>query len=166
MTTVATSSPDIRAQLMSELKSAMKSKDTFKSTTIRSALAEVYAADKARPELVSSSVILSILRKAAVRRTDAAKEYEKASRPDLAEKEKLEANLLQSFLPPLLSEADVDRILRETIADQSQLMESGTPSKKAQGLVFKAFYAKVDKLSVDTDLVKRRAEALLSEKSA
>ncbi|KAF9809088.1 hypothetical protein IEO21_07586 [Rhodonia placenta] len=135
----------------------------MKSTVIRSVLAEVYAADKAPgcSELASSSTIFAILRKAVLRRSDSAAEFEKASRPDLAQKEKNEAELLEPFLPPLLSEAEIDRALREVISEQPQLTSDANP-RKVMGLVFKSFYTKVDRSSVDADLVRRRAEALLA----
>ncbi|KAI0633904.1 GatB/YqeY domain-containing protein [Trametes polyzona] len=159
--------PDVRARLMSELKAAMKSKDTVKSTTIRSVLSEVFAADKAVSGTAPSSVVVAILRKAATRRTDAAAEFQKASRPDLAEKEQQEAALLQSFLPPLLPEADIDRALAEVL-DTPAVAEAIAkgPAQKALGQVFKAFYAKVDKSTVDPDLVRQRAQALIAAKSA
>lgn len=128
----------------------------------QSVLSEVYAADKARPEPAPSSAIVSILRKAALRRTETAAEYEKASRLDLAEKERREASLLQAFLPPLLPEADIDRVLREVLAEQNTPAGESN-SRKALGVVFKAFYAKIDRSSVDSELVRVRAEALLAE---
>lgn len=92
---------------------------------------------------------------------DSAAEFEKAARADLAEKERNEAQLLQVFLPPLLPEADIDKTLQEIISEQKLVPGDGN-SRKAIGAVFKQFYARVDRSLVDTDLVKRRAEALLA----
>lgn len=160
MSTAPSTSNDIRSQLMTELKAAMKIKDTFKSTTIRSVLAEVQTADKARPEPLSTSGIVSIIRKAATRRTETAAEFEKAARQDLAEKEKREAELLQIFLPPLLSQVEIDRVLHEIVEEQKP--RPGDNMKKVQGMVMKAFYSKVDRSTVDAELVKSRAEAALA----
>lgn len=76
----------------------------------------------------------------------------------MAEKEKREAEVLSAFLPPLLAESEIDRVLRNVLAEHRP---EGDP-RKALGKIFKAFYASVDKSCVDTDLVKRRAESLLS----
>ena len=89
---------------------------------------------------------------------NSAAEFDKASRPDLAEKERKEADLLQTFVPPLLSEAEIDRRLSEIIAEQ----KLAPGDKKALGQIFKVFYTQVDKSAVDTDLVKNRAQALLA----
>jgi hypothetical protein len=43
-----------------------------------------------------------------------------------------------------------------------QLSETQVDPRKSIGKVFKTFYAKVDRSSVDPDLVRRRAEALLA----
>ncbi|KAI0373566.1 GatB/YqeY domain-containing protein [Pilatotrama ljubarskyi] len=149
---------------MTELKQAMKSKDTLKSTTIRSVLSEVYAADKAASGTAPPSIVAGILRKAAQRRVDAAAEFHKAARQDLAEKEQQEAAILQSFLPPLLPQAEIDRVLQEVLASPliAEAVRKG-PAQKALGQVFKAFYAQVDKSSVDPELVKQRAQALLAQ---
>ncbi|KAM5535099.1 hypothetical protein V8D89_011185 [Ganoderma adspersum] len=154
-------SSGVRARLMSELKDAMKTKNTVKSITIRSVLSEVYAADKAASGFAPPSTVVGILRKATTRRNDAATEFQKASRPDLADKEHQEAAILSAFLPPLLPEADVDRVLKEVIAASPEIAKGGAPPQRALGQVFKAFYARVDKANVDPELVRRRAQAFL-----
>jgi uncharacterized protein YqeY len=91
---------------------------------------------------------------------DSADQFDRASRPDLAAKERQEADFLAGFLPPLLPEAEVDRILKKAISEQ--LSETQVDPRKSIGKVFKTFYAKVDRSSVDPGLVRRRAEALLA----
>lgn len=92
---------------------------------------------------------------------DSADQYNQASRPDLAAKERQEADYLARFLPPLLPEAEIDRILKGVISEQASETQTADP-RKSIGKVFKSFYAKVDRASVDPDLVRRRAEALLA----
>ncbi|TFK44570.1 GatB/YqeY domain-containing protein [Crucibulum laeve] len=141
----------------------MKRKDSFTSTTLRCVLSDVYNADKtASNGSVTSSDITGILRKAVQRRMEAAHKFEEASRPELAENEKKEAEILSEFLPPLLSEAAIDQILQEALKDLSK----DTDSRKSLGLLFKSFYSKVDKSTVDADLVRKRAEILLAARSA
>lgn len=88
---------------------------------------------------------------------DSATQFISASRPDLAQKEHREADILAAFLPPLMSDVDIDRILNEVIAETT--LDGG--SRKILGQVYKIFYSKVDKSNVDTNTVKRKAEALL-----
>ena len=147
---------------------------------VQSVLSEVYSADKAsNGKKIESSAIALLIRKAHARRVcrfhtprisfsyhslpeqlDSAVQFNQASRPDLAGKEQQEATLLARFLPPLLPEAEVDRILQDVMTEQVAQTQ-GDP-RKSIGRIFKAFYARVDRASVDPDLLKRRAEALLS----
>ncbi|RDB25351.1 Altered inheritance of mitochondria protein 41, mitochondrial [Hypsizygus marmoreus] len=152
---------DLRVRLMNEVKTAMKDKDTVTSTTLRSVLSEVYAADKASNDKVPSSTIANILRKAVIRRDDAAAKFSQASRPELAEKELQEKEILSKFLPPLLSEAEIDQVLGQVIG----ALPAELNPQKSLGRIFKEFYSKIDKSSVDTALVKQRADALLAKSS-
>jgi Yqey-like protein len=147
---------------------------------VQSILSEVYAADKvSNGKKVESPAIATFIRKACTRRVrtfhctifcpfvthslaqlDSADQFNRASRPDLAAKERQEADLLAGFLPPLLPEAEIDCILKGVISEQ--LSETQIDPRKSIGKVFKTFYAQVDRASVDPDLVRRRAEALLA----
>ncbi|KAH7888358.1 GatB YqeY domain-containing protein [Phlebopus sp. FC_14] len=155
-------SEDVRERLTAGVKQAMKSKDQAASTTLRSVLSEVYNLDKSSGSKLSSSAIVAILRKAVLRRTESAAEYIKGARPDLAEKESREAEIISEFLPPLLSEAEIDRVLKEVI---SECPRDSNP-RKYTGMVFKSFYSKVDKSNVDADIVKSRAEILINDQSS
>ncbi|KAF9792990.1 GatB/YqeY domain-containing protein, partial [Thelephora terrestris] len=151
----------LRAQLLADLKAAMKNKNTMASTTIRAVLADVYAADKSQTEKIPDSGIVPLLRKASQRRVSALIQFEKGGREDLAAKEKEEHALLTSYLPSLLPGAEIDRVLKP-IADGLKATAKPGETKRLIGLVFKSFYSQVDRSSVDPDLVKRRAEALLA----
>ncbi|KAF5370569.1 hypothetical protein D9758_002092 [Tetrapyrgos nigripes] len=154
----STSGPEIRDALLARVKEAMKAKDTSTSTTLRSILAEINAADKTSDSKISSSAVISILRKATARRQDAAEQYTQASRPDLAEKELREVNLLSEFLPPLLSEADIDSNIRDALTTLG--LNPPVNDRKVLGQLFKQFYSKVDRALVDTEVVKKRAEII------
>ncbi|KAJ7209553.1 GatB/YqeY domain-containing protein, partial [Mycena pura] len=136
-----------------------KNKQTLRSTTLRAVLADVYSADKTANKQINSSAIVTILRKAAARRTEAAAQYAAAQRTDLAHKEMTEAKLLSDFLPPLLSEADVDDHLQKILRG---LPNDAGASALKPGNIFKLFYNSVDKSTVDSEMVKRRLDVLLS----
>lgn len=91
-------------------------------------------------------------------KTDAAAKFMQASRPDLAEKEDREAEILAKFLPPLLSEAEVDRILTEII----ESLPVGVEKAKSTGRIFKEFYLKADQSRVNPNVVKQRTAEMLA----
>ncbi|KAJ7497123.1 Yqey-like protein-domain-containing protein [Mycena latifolia] len=150
----AQTAPDVRTELLAGVKAAMKTKDAVASTTLRGVLAEIYSADKAANNQVSSSNVISILRKAAARRTESVAQYAAAGRQDLADKEMLEAKILSQFLPPLLSEADIDSHLQKILDD--------VPKPPKPGNIFKLFYSIVDRSTVDSEMVKKRLDVLLN----
>lgn len=90
---------------------------------------------------------------------DSAAEFKAASREDLAETEMKEAEFLSSFLPPCLSEEQIDSILQECLSTQKD------SNPRALGMLMKAFYSKVDRSTVDGQLVKSRAERMLNQSS-
>ncbi|KAG7090868.1 hypothetical protein E1B28_009949 [Marasmius oreades] len=151
---------DIRRLLTLRIKDAMKSKNQVASTTLRTVLSQVNAADKtSKAGPISPSAILAIMRKAHAQRLDSAHTFNTNSRPDLADKELKEASILNDFLPPLLSPEQIDNHLHEIL---STLQSDQRKSPKAAGTIFKIFYSKIDKSSVDTELVKNRLNAIIS----
>ncbi|KII92231.1 hypothetical protein PLICRDRAFT_154596 [Plicaturopsis crispa FD-325 SS-3] len=152
---------------MSDLKTAMKSKDAFTSTTLRSVLAEIQALDKSSKSPAQSNAIIGILRKALHRRHEAATKYVSASRPDLAETETREAALLEAYVPPLLPESEISRVLGEVAAEETEpLPVDGKAKGRAEGRLLKAFYTRVDKALVDPAVVKRCVDRLLTREAS
>jgi uncharacterized protein YqeY len=92
---------------------------------------------------------------------EVASQFEKAKRPELAARERQEAEILQKFLPPAMSNSQVDEILKQIIASFP-----ASPKQPSLGQVFKSFYAQVDKSVVRPDVLKQRAQALLATASA
>lgn len=88
----------------------------------------------------------------------AANQFASASRQDLADKENKETHILSQFLPPLLSETEIDRQLSSILST----LPVGTDPKTSQGHVYKQFYSTVDKSLVDTDLVRKRFKVLIN----
>jgi len=127
------------------------------ATTLRSVLADVQAADKVHKDgKISASAIRAFIAKGIVRRHEAASQYDKAQRSDLAAKERQEAAILQKLLPPAMPESQIDEILKGILASFP-----ATNQRISLGQIFKAFYAQVDKSLVRPDLLKRRTQALL-----
>jgi uncharacterized protein YqeY len=145
-------------RLRDELKAAMKQKDTFKLTVIRSVLAEVTNADKAGPAPIKDNGILAVIQKSISQRTESATQFRAASRTDLAEKEDAEAALLVGFLPPQLTESEVEERLRAIIKNLGE----GLDKQRGVGIVMKEFYQQVDKAQVQGDMVAKKVRDLLS----
>ena len=80
---------------------------------------------------------LVVLKRERKRRAEALEVYEQAGRADLADQERYEEELLASYMPQELGEAELQRLVDEAIAD------TGAASPKEMGQVMKALMPKV-----------------------
>ncbi|RMG11805.1 MAG: GatB/YqeY domain-containing protein [Deltaproteobacteria bacterium] len=103
-------------KMTDDMKAAMKARDTARVQAIRML---VSAVKNKRIELgreLTDEDIIGVLSSEAKRRREAAEQYEAGGRPELAEKERAELAVIQSYLPQPLSEEEVGQIVDEAIA--------------------------------------------------
>ena len=126
-----------QARLSQELKTAMLAKEADRLSTLRLLkTAAGYAQLERKTDDLSESEFVVVVQKEEKKRRDAIEQYEKGGRPELAEKEKREIQVLESFLPEPLSAAQLEQLIKATI------QELGATSKKEMGPVIKAVQAK------------------------
>lgn len=135
-----TSPMTLSQRIDSDLKEAMRAKDTTKLGVLRmlkSALKYV-AIEKSGPEAeLNDADAAQVLRKQAKQRQDSIESFDKGGRAELADKEREELSILNAYLPQAMSADEVAKVVRETIA------ELGAKSKAQMGAVMKALQAKV-----------------------
>ena len=123
-----------------DLKDAMRAKDAARLGVLRmlkSAL-KYGAIEKSGADAdLSDADAVQVIRKQVKQRQDSIESFEKGGRPELAEKEKAELTILNSYLPQQMSAEELAKVVRETIA------EAGATSKAQMGAVMKALQAKV-----------------------
>lgn len=98
----------------------MKAKDTIKVSTLRLILAAIKDRDlesrgKGAGDIISDSTILEILAKMVKQRTETVKIYENAGRKELADIEKKEINIINDFMPKMLTKKEVEKVIEEAI---------------------------------------------------
>ena len=123
-----------------DLKEAMRARDQLKLGVLRMLKSALkYAAiEKSDPEgELDDAEAIQVIRKQVKQRQDSIESFEKGGRVELAEKEKRELELLNHYLPAGLSNEELSRLVRETIA------EVGATSKAQMGVVMKALSPKV-----------------------
>lgn len=99
------------------MKSAMKAREELTLSTIRLALSAVLNTEKEKGRELTDDEITEVIAKEVKRRKEAIEGAEKAERPDIAEKESKELEVLAKFMPEQLGEEDIDRIAREVVAE-------------------------------------------------
>ena len=117
---------ELKSQLTSAMKDAMRAKDKLRLGTIRMAQAAVKQKEIDDRVALTDADVLSILTKLVKQRDDAAAQYRDADRLDLAETEEAEAEILKTFLPSPLTDDElaalIDQAVTETGADSMAQM--------------------------------------------
>jgi uncharacterized protein len=130
----------IQERIDSDLKEAMRAKDTTKLTVLRMLKSALKYAAIAKPGAeaeLSDAEAAQVIRKQAKQRQDSIESFEKGGRADLAQQEQKELSILNGYLPQAMSPDQVEKAVREAIA------EVGATSKAQMGAVMKAVQAKV-----------------------
>jgi uncharacterized protein len=137
----------LKDRIASDLKEAMKARDQIRVDTLRSALSGfTYKRTEAGVEL-SEADELDVVRKQVKQRNDSASEFEKAGRPELADKEKRERDILMAYLPAQKSPEEIRAVVKAIVAE---LPEGG----RNQGAVMKAAMPQLKGLA-DGNLVRQ-----------
>jgi uncharacterized protein len=109
-----------------DLTDAMRAGERDRVGRLRLVLSELQKAEKEGGEDE-----LAVLRRERKRRLDAAEQFRSGGRPELAEGEEAEAELIASYLPAELSDEELRAIVEKAVA------ESGATSPKDMGAVMK-----------------------------
>ena len=145
----------IAERLSTELNAAMKSRDRVRATTLRGIRAAfIEEMKKDGSDSVSDDQAVAILRRLGRQRAESIEAFEKGGRPDLAETEKTELALIETFLPNLADEATTRAWVRAAIA------ETGAAGPGGIGKVM-GYLMKNHKSEIDGKLAKSIAEELL-----
>src|SRR5437588_8422381 len=131
---------NLSQRIDSDLKEAMRARDTTKLGVLRmlkSALKYAAIAKSGTEAELNDAEAAQVIRKQVKQRQDSIESFEKGGRAELAEKEREELSILNAYLPQPMSADDVEKAVRETIA------EIGARSKSQMGAVMTALQAKV-----------------------
>ena len=125
-------------KIAADMKDAMRAKDTVRLSTLRllKSAVEYHKIEKKQEQLTDIEVT-AVIKKQIKQRQDSIEGFEKGGRADLVEKEKAELAVLKTYLPEELSQAQVEKVVKATIA------EVGATSKTDMGKVMKAVQAKL-----------------------
>lgn len=107
----------IRDQLNTDLVAAMRQGDKFKRDTIRMLLAAIKQVEIDQQTELDDDGLLAVLNKQAKQRRESIRDAEKADRPDLIEEEQKELDLIESYLPQMMSADEIRPIASDVIND-------------------------------------------------
>lgn len=130
----------LKEEIMEDFKSAMKEKDKEKLSTLKLIKSSLRNKEIEEGGELDEADIRSLLAKEAKQREESIEQYEDGNREDLAEKERKELELIQSYLPEPLADDEleelVDEIIEETgaqnMSDMGQVMGKIMPEVRGR----------------------------------
>ena len=124
------------ARIEGDLKTAMKSGEKRRVSTIRFLLAALKNEKIQAQRELTNEEIEAALRRSVKQRKDSIEQYGRGGRQDLVDAETEELAILEGYLPKGLSEADIEAALKQVIAEKS------LSSQKDVGLAMKELMAR------------------------
>lgn len=118
-------------QISKDIITAMKAKESFKVETLRMVKSALKSKEIDKREPLTDAEELSTLQTLVKQRRDAAEQFAKGNRPELAQKEQDEIKLLETYMPQTASEDEVRKVIQGALA---HLAADGTkPGPKDMG---------------------------------
>ena len=127
---------NLTEKIRADLTAAMKAQEKERLSVIRMLQSAVKNEQINAGHELSDEEAMGVIRKAVKQRQDSIEQYSNAGRTELADKERAEMEILKTYLPAELSDAELENGLREIVA------ATGAQSKKDLGKVMKEATAK------------------------
>jgi uncharacterized protein YqeY len=126
----------LKEQIQADLTASIRAKDSLTSGTIRMVLSAITNEEVAGKEarVLSDQDVITVLTREAKKRKEAATAYDDAKRPELADKERAELEIIQNYLPEALSAEDLAKIISDAVAEATA---GGASGMAAMGAVMK-----------------------------
>jgi len=140
--------------LQQDMKQALKSGDALKLSTIRLVMSSVSYARIAKGSELTDDEVLAVISREAKGRRETIESATSGGREDIAEREKAELEILQTYLPKQLDEAEIETIVRQVVS------EVGAVDLKDRGKVMGPLMQKV-KGRADGKIVSQVVEKVL-----
>ncbi|MGH9313610.1 MAG: GatB/YqeY domain-containing protein, partial [Vicinamibacterales bacterium] len=132
-----TANPTLPDRITKDIADAMRARDRVRLAPLRMLKAALMNREIEKGRPLDGPESLQVVSSLIKQRRDSIEQFQKGGRQDLAEKESREIALLESYLPPPLDTAAIERAVDEAIA------ETGATSAKDLGRVMKAVMPKL-----------------------
>ena len=107
----------LKEQLTAELKTAMRGGDVERRDTIRLVQAAIKQEEIDNQVTLDDEGVTAVLLKQAKQRRESIVDYEKARREDLADEERRQLAIIETFLPQMMSREEIEKLARQVITD-------------------------------------------------
>lgn len=107
---------DLKTRIAEDVKSAMRAGDKDRLSVLRMLSAELKQREVVESTELTDAVVMAAVEKMVKQRRDAERQYREGQRPELADREAAEIQVLQTYLPQALSEAEQSALIDEALA--------------------------------------------------
>ena len=146
----------LKQQIISDMTAAMKAQDAARTSTLRMLKAAITNREKEGGGELTDEDVQKLLRSQMKQRRDSVEQFEKAGRQELADKEKAEISIIESYLPQAASQEEIDQAVSAAIS------ETGASSVKDMGAVMKAVMASLAGKNADGKMVSETVKSKLA----
>lgn len=153
----------IGERIQTDIVTAMKARDEHRLTTLRMVKSALKNKEIDKRENLTDTEETQILTTLIKQRKESVESFTKGNRPELAEKERLEIDLIENYLPKAASEDEIRAVVQGAI---SQLAEGGSkPGPKDMGAAMKVVQRRImaSGLRADGKLVSELVKAELAK---
>ena len=136
----------LKEQLRTDLTTAMKARDSLRSSTLRMVLTSITNAEVAGKQAreLSDDEVLGVLTSEAKRRREAATAFDEGGRAESADKERAEAEVIAHYLPEQLSAEEIAAVVTAAVAQTGAAGEGMRAMGKVMGVVTPQVKGKAD----------------------
>jgi uncharacterized protein YqeY len=129
----------LKDSLQHDLTEAMRSRDELATSTIRLCLSAITNEEVSGKEarVLNEAEVIQVLSREAKKRRESAQAFTDANRPDRAERENAEGEVISRYLPTPLSDTELASLIADAIK------ESGAAGPAGMGLVMKLLSPKI-----------------------
>ncbi|MDO8962505.1 MAG: GatB/YqeY domain-containing protein [Methylophilus sp.] len=107
----------LKSQISEDMKNAMRAKDTVRLGAIRLLQAAIKQREVDERIELDDAAVIAVIEKMLKQRRDSIAAFESANRTDLADIEKFEVTVLQTYMPKQLTDDEVNQIITQVIND-------------------------------------------------
>ena len=115
--TIIYNMPSLKDQIVADMKQAMRDKNTPHLQTIRALRAAIQRQELDSRHELSEAEVLDVVQKLVKQGKDAASQFLQGNRPDLAEKERAEIDIFNTYLPTQLGDEEVLQAIEAAISE-------------------------------------------------
>ena len=107
---------DLRTRITEDMKSAMRAREAARLSTLRLLLAAVKQREVDERITLGDAEVVAVIDRMVKQRRDSISQFEAGHRQDLADAERAEVAILETYLPARLSDAEIDAAIDAAIA--------------------------------------------------